>query len=104
MYIFQRADGEPPCTETVIDENLVKEICFEVNNGDGECESQDNTIIQLPPLEKQIEVIALTKLVAEQHTLQDPEGFKCLSRLQRQLKSEVVTSRKQTSVNSFNKQ
>ena len=84
--------NEDNCTETVTDENLVEEICFQVNNGDGECESQGNTVIHLPPPEKQIEAIALIKLVAEQRMLQDPVGFKFLSCLQRQLKSEVVNS------------
>ena len=56
---------------------------------------------ELPPLEKQIEAIALIKLAAEQLMFRDPEGFIFLSRFQRQLKSEVVIRRKQTRINSF---
>ena len=92
---------EDNCTETVTDENLVQEICFYVKNREGECASEIETVIQLPPLEKQIESIALIKLAAEQRMFQDPEGFVILSRFQRQLKSEVVIRRKQTRINGF---
>ena len=93
--------NEDYCTETVTDENLVQEICFHVNNGEGEYASEIETVIQIPPLEKQIEAIALIKLAAEQRMFQEPEGFIFLSRFQRQLKSEVVIRRKQTRIKSF---
>ena len=93
--------NEDNCTETVTDEKLVQEICFHVNNGEGECASEIKTVIELPPLEKQIEAIALIKLAAEQRMFRDPEGFIFLSCFQRQLKSEVAISRKRTRINSF---
>ena len=93
--------NEDNCTETVTDENLVQEIYFHVTNGEGEGASEIEAVIELPPLEKQIEAIALIKLAAEQRMFQDPEGFIFLSRFQRQLKSEVVLRRKQTRINSF---
>ena len=93
--------NEDNCIKTVTDGNLVEEIGFQVNSGDGECKSHGNTVIHLTLLEKQIEAIVLIKLVAEQRMLQDPVGFKFLSRLQRQLKYQVVTSRKLTRITSF---